>query len=88
MSVEGTPEELRQKAHEAAALHAGQFMPLAERLAVTHLLGHAVENATEDAAQHPGRRYRLEGYGHEDPGFAGHHITLTALLDAPETPTT
>ncbi len=88
MSFEGAPHELRQKAHEAAAVHA-TCMDRAERLLVNHVLGHAVEKA-EDASRQDGgaQRFRLESYGHETYGVVECHLSLSPLPPAPEAPTT
>lgn len=75
ISAEGTVEEIRARVHE----HEREYwrgMPLAERLAVHHLVGHAVEHMAEDAKADPTLRWVLTGGGQENApghGYGGNY---------------
>ena len=78
--VRGTAEEIRAAVHKHEAEH-WRHMPLSERLAVHHLVGHAVECAVEDSQRHddPVRRFILIGNGTENGGEVRHTIELGPL---------
>jgi hypothetical protein len=70
--MEGTVEELRQGAHNAET--GRSELSRAERLTVTHLIGHAVEACAEGAAGSTTARFALSGDGHEaSDGSNGFH---------------
>ncbi len=80
----GSVEDLRRAAHAQEVDQAGYRMPRSERLAVNHLLGHAIEGAAEIAATNPLARFEIEGYGHENPDGSSvdHHVTMRQVEDA------
>jgi predicted RNA-binding protein Jag len=82
LRLEGTAEEIREAVHHHEAVH-WRAMPLAERLVVHHLVGHAVEQLDEHARGGPSCRYFLVGNGGEyAPGANGSHHLEWGVLRA------
>lgn len=86
--AEGTAEEISAQVHEHEIRY-WRSMPLAERLAVHHLVGHAVEHMIEDAGSDAARRWLLVGSGHESTpghGYGGNHTVEWGPFPGPVAP--
>ncbi|MHB1870827.1 MAG: hypothetical protein ACYCT1_08235 [Steroidobacteraceae bacterium] len=82
LSVDGTVDELRAEVHRHETEY-WRHMPLEERLAVHHLVGHAIESAEEYGRKTPPQRFHLEGGGHQWHEHFNATLTLNPLADDP-----
>jgi hypothetical protein len=75
LNVEGTVDEIRSEVHRHEVEY-WRHMPVTERLAVHHLIGHVIEEAEEYTRDHPDQRFLLTGNGDQGYGTFSAHVNL------------